>query len=161
MMNMHMRAVCIFMIFLNNNVKTRALHGMNIYKLFSRVSDSRVRFLWVSRGTRESRLKEAIEGSLGVVVSWWDQLRVLCYAAIGGFWTHWMYSGVPKLTFPLVWDQFLNAKMIVDTTELLARRDEVKELVKRRRACEICRGAVAKAGSSDVNIDAFIKDMIV
>ncbi|KAF2567348.1 hypothetical protein F2Q70_00000834 [Brassica cretica] len=25
-----------------------------------------------------------------------------------------MYSGVPKLTFPLVWDQFLNAKMIVD-----------------------------------------------
>lgn len=25
-----------------------------------------------------------------------------------------MYSGVPKLKFPLVWDQFLNAKMIVE-----------------------------------------------
>ncbi|KAJ0254387.1 hypothetical protein HA466_0108840 [Hirschfeldia incana] len=159
------------------------------------VRDSRVRFLWVARGS-ESRLKEALEGSLGVVVSWCDQLRVLCHAAVGGFWTHCgynstmegMYSGVPMLAFPLVWDQFLNAKMIVEewrigmrmeskksTTELLIRRDEVKELVKRfmdgkseegedmrRRACDlsdICRGAVAKAGSSDVNIEAFIKDI--
>ncbi|CAH8282400.1 unnamed protein product [Eruca vesicaria subsp. sativa] len=159
------------------------------------VRDSGVRFLWVARGL-DSRLKEALEGSLGVVVSWCDQLRVLCHAAVGGFWTHCgynstlegMYSGVPMLTFPLVWDQFLNAKMIVEewrigmrmkskksTAEMLIRRDEVKELVKRfmdgeseegkgmrRRACdlsEICRGAVAKAGSSDVNIDAFIKDI--
>ncbi|KAG5401718.1 hypothetical protein IGI04_016325 [Brassica rapa subsp. trilocularis] len=81
------------------------------------VSDSRVRFLWVSRGTRESRLKEAIKGSLGVVVSWWDQLRMLCYAAIGGFWTH---CGIG-----------MRMESKKSTTELLARRDEVKELVKR------------------------------
>ncbi|KAG2301950.1 hypothetical protein Bca52824_030601 [Brassica carinata] len=160
------------------------------------VRDSRVRFFWVARGL-ESRLKEAVEGSFGVVVSWCDQLRVLCHAAVGGFWTHCgynstlegMYSGVAMLTFPLVWDQFLNAKMIVEEwrigmrmerkkssrTELLVRRDEIKELVERfmdgeseevkemrRRAChlsEICRGAVAKNGSSDVNVDAFIEDM--
>lgn len=41
----------------------------------------------------------------------------------------------------------------------MEKTEEGKDM--RRRACEICRGAVAKAGSSDVNIDAFIKDMIV
>ncbi|KAG2327575.1 hypothetical protein Bca52824_010303 [Brassica carinata] len=77
------------------------------------VRESGVRFLWVARGG-ESKLKEALEGSSGVVVSWCDQLRVLCHAAVGGFWTHCgfnstlegIYSGVPMLTFPLFWDQF-------------------------------------------------------
>ncbi|KAF3560316.1 hypothetical protein F2Q69_00011881 [Brassica cretica] len=157
------------------------------------VRETGVRFLWVARGG-ELKLKEALEGSSGVVVSWCDQLRVLSHAAVGGFWTHCgfnstlegIYSGVPMLTFPLFWDQFLNAKMIVEDWRVgmriksdkkteLVRRDEIKELVKRfmdgeseegremrRRACdlsEICRGSVVKAGSSDVNIDAFLKDI--
>nr|AAM96996.1 putative glucosyltransferase [Arabidopsis thaliana]AAN15419.1 putative glucosyltransferase [Arabidopsis thaliana] len=158
------------------------------------VREAGVKFFWVARGG-ELKLKEALEGSLGVVVSWCDQLRVLCHAAIGGFWTHCGYnstlegicSGVPLLTFPVFWDQFLNAKMIVEEwrvgmgierkkqMELLIVSDEIKELVKRfmdgeseegkemrRRTCdlsEICRGAVAKGGSSDANIDAFIKDI--
>lgn len=90
------------------------------------------------------------------------------------------------LTFPLFWDQILNAKMIVEdwrvgmriksnTKTELIRRDEIKESVKRfmdgeseeekemrRRAChlsEICRGSVVKTGSSDVNIDSFLRDI--
>ncbi|KAL1205222.1 UDP-glycosyltransferase 87A2 [Cardamine amara subsp. amara] len=158
------------------------------------VRESGVRFLWVARGG-ESKLKKVLEGSSGVVVSWCDQLRVLCHAAIGGFWTHCgfnstlegIYSGVPMLAFPLFWDQILNAKMIVDDwrvgmriertkkTDLLIGREEIKEVVKRfmdreseevkemrRRACdlsEISRGAVAGNGSSNVNIDAFIRDI--
>ncbi|XP_048630584.1 UDP-glycosyltransferase 87A1-like [Brassica napus] len=157
------------------------------------VRESGISFLWVARGG-ESKLKEALEGSPGVVVSWCDQLRVLSHKAVGGFWTHCgfnstlegIYSGVPMLTFPLFWDQFLNAKMIVEDWRVgmgiksdkkteLVRRDDIKELVKRfmdgeseevremrRRACdlsEICRGAVAERGSSDVNIDAFLKDI--
>ncbi|CAH2060061.1 unnamed protein product [Thlaspi arvense] len=160
------------------------------------VKQSRVRFVWVARGG-ESKLKEALEGSSGVVVSWCDQLRVLCHRAVGGFWTHCgfnstlegIYSGVPMLTFPLFWDQSLNAKMIVDewrigmriegkkktTTEALISREEIMELVERfmdveseegremrRRAfdlSEICRRAVEKRGSSDVNIDAFIQEL--
>lgn len=38
--------------------------------------------------------------------------------------------------------------------------EEGKEM--RKRACDlgkICRGAVARSGSSDVNIDTFIKDI--
>ncbi|CAN7104447.1 unnamed protein product [Brassica rapa subsp. narinosa] len=157
------------------------------------VRESGISFLWVARGG-ESKLKEALEGSPGVVVSWCDQLRVLSHKAVGGFWTHCgfnstlegIYSGVPMLTFPLFWDQFLNAKMIVEDWRVgmgiksdkkteLVRRDDIKELVKRfmdgeseevremrSRACdlsEICRGAVAERGSSDVNIDAFLKDI--
>ena len=157
------------------------------------VRETGVRFLWVARGG-ELKLKEALEGSSGVVVSWCDQLRVLSHAAVGGFWTHCgfnstlegIYSGVPMLKFPLFWDQFLNAKMIVEDWRVgmrikgnkkteLVRRDEIKELVKRfmdgeskegkemrKRVCdlsEICRGSVAKAGSSNVNIDAFLKDI--
>ncbi|KFK43861.1 hypothetical protein AALP_AA1G183400 [Arabis alpina] len=115
------------------------------------VRESRVRFIWVARGG-ESKLKKALDGSSGVVVSWCDQLRVLSYPAIGGFWTHCgfnstmegIYSGVPMLVFPLFWDQFLNGKMIVDDwrvgmrierknkkTELVIGRDEIKEVVMR------------------------------
>ncbi|CAN8247465.1 unnamed protein product [Cochlearia groenlandica] len=160
------------------------------------VKESGVRFLWVARGG-ESKMKEALKGSSGVVVSWCDQLRVLSHEAIGGFWTHCgfnstlegMYSGVPMLAFPLFWDQILNAKMIVDDwrvgiriektkekkADLLIRRDEISEVVKRfmdreseegkvlrERVCEISeiiRRAVKDKGSSDVNIDAFIKDI--
>ncbi|EOA27083.1 hypothetical protein CARUB_v10023179mg [Capsella rubella] len=158
------------------------------------VRESGVRFLWVARGG-ELKLKEAFEGSSGVVVSWCDQLRVLCHKAVGGFWTHCgfnstlegIYSGVPMLVFPLIWDQILNAKMIVEdwrigmrikrskNRELLIGRDEIKEVVKRfmdreseevkemrRMACDlskISRGAVAESGSSVANIDAFVRDI--
>ncbi|CAL9234922.1 unnamed protein product [Arabidopsis halleri] len=163
-----------------------------IEEIMKGVRESGVRFLWVARGG-ESKLKEAFEGSSGVVVSWCDQLRVLCHAAVGGFWTHCgfnstlegIYSGVPMLAFPLFWDQILNAKMIVEDwrvgmriertekNELLIGRGEIKEVVKRfmdreseegkemrRRACdlsEISRGAVGESGSSNVNIDAFVR----
>ncbi|CAH8313346.1 unnamed protein product [Eruca vesicaria subsp. sativa] len=158
------------------------------------VRESGVPFLWVARGG-ESKMKEALEGSSGLVVSWCDQLRVLCHAAVGGFWTHCgfnstlegMYSGVPMLAFPLFWDQILNGKMIVEDwrvgmrierrkkTELLIKKEEIKEVVKRlmdkeseegkeirRRVCdlsEMCREAVAEKGSSNVNIDAFIREI--
>lgn len=114
------------------------------------VRESGVPFLWVAR-EGESKMEEALEGSLGFVMSWCDQLRVLCHAAVGGFWTHCgfnstlegMYSGVPILAYPLHWDQILNGKMVVEDwrvgmkierrkkTELLIGRGEIKEEVKR------------------------------
>ncbi|XP_004294770.1 PREDICTED: UDP-glycosyltransferase 87A1-like [Fragaria vesca subsp. vesca] len=80
---------------------------------------SGIRFLWVAR--RESaRLKEKC-GDMGLVVPWCKQLKVLCHASVGGFWTHcgWnstleaVFSGVPMLTSPLAFDQFPNSKQIV------------------------------------------------
>ncbi|CAH2035781.1 unnamed protein product [Thlaspi arvense] len=60
-------------------------------ELVGGVRESGVRFLWVARGG-ELKLKEALEGSSGVVVSWCDQLRVLCHVAVGGFWTHCRFN---------------------------------------------------------------------
>ncbi|KAF2567349.1 hypothetical protein F2Q68_00027695 [Brassica cretica] len=50
-----------------------------------------------------------------------------------------MYSGVPKLKFPLVWDQFLNAKMIVE--ERRGQGTDEKVLYT----------AIGEAGSQDLN----------
>ncbi|KFK43862.1 hypothetical protein AALP_AA1G183500 [Arabis alpina] len=121
-----------------------------IEEIVGGVKESGVRFLWVARGG-ELKLKEALEGSLGIVVSWCEQLRVLCHAAVGGFWTHCgfnstlegLYSGVPMLAFPLHGDQILNAKEIVEEwrigmriekkkkMDVLIGREEIKEVVKR------------------------------
>ncbi|KAL4279101.1 hypothetical protein GQ457_03G043370 [Hibiscus cannabinus] len=99
------------------------------------------------------------------------------------------YAGVPMLTFPIFWDQIPNSKQIVEgwkigwrvkknkvgEGEQLVTREEIAELVRkfmdlesneqmemRNRAAklgEICRIAFAKGGSSDINVDAFIKDI--
>ncbi|KAI3873675.1 hypothetical protein MKX03_021060 [Papaver bracteatum] len=100
-----------------------------------------------------------------------------------------IYAGVPMLTFPIHFDQIPNRKMIVDDLKVgmkvmkefgakaFVKRDEVEKIVKkfmningearvekmRRRSSqlkEMCRGALAKGGSSDTNIDAFIKDIL-
>ncbi|XP_058106798.1 UDP-glycosyltransferase 87A2-like [Magnolia sinica] len=87
------------------------------------LGSSGVHFLWVARGDA-GHLREAaaINGEIGLVVPWCDQLRVLSHPSIGGFLTHcgWnstmesIFAGVPMLTFPLFWDQTTNAKSIVE-----------------------------------------------
>ncbi|XP_031271794.1 uncharacterized protein LOC116130186 [Pistacia vera] len=91
-----------------------------------------------------------LDPTLGIVVHWCDQLRVLCHPSIGGFWTHcgWnsileaVYAGVPMLTFPIFMDQVPNSKRIVEDwkigwrvrrevrSESLVTREEISELVK-------------------------------
>ena len=94
---------------------------------------SRVRFLWIACGSRESSLKEAVDGSLGVVVSWCDQLRVLCHTAVVGFWTHcgcitrhWKGCILEYQSWSFLWFG-ISFWML----RWLLRRDEVKELMKR------------------------------
>ncbi|GKU86375.1 hypothetical protein SLEP1_g909 [Rubroshorea leprosula] len=98
-----------------------------------------------------------------------------------------VYAGVPMLTFPIFWDQIPNSKQIVEDwqigwrvkrdigSENLVSRQEIAEIIQkfmnlendegkemRRRARELgeaCRGAFVKGGSSDVNLDSFIKDL--
>ncbi|GLU07687.1 hypothetical protein SLE2022_246350 [Rubroshorea leprosula] len=98
-----------------------------------------------------------------------------------------VYAGVPMLTFPIFWDQIPISKQIVEDwqigwrvkrdigSENLVSRQEIAEIIQkfmnlendegkemRRRARELgeaCRGAVVKGGSSDVNLDSFIKDL--
>lgn len=95
-----------------------------------------------------------------------------------------VFAGVPMLAWPIFWDQFPNSKKIAEDWKVgvrfkavggkdLVRRVEIAEFVKRfmnsesdegrelrnrvSEFQEICRRAVAKGGSSDSNIDAFLK----
>ncbi|XP_011024891.1 PREDICTED: UDP-glycosyltransferase 87A1-like [Populus euphratica] len=98
-----------------------------------------------------------------------------------------VFAGVPMLASPIFWDQITNRKLIVEDwqigwrvkgevgSEILVTREEISKLVKsfmdaenievkamRKRAKELqetCRGAIAKGGSSDANLESFIRDI--
>ncbi|KAF7816163.1 UDP-glycosyltransferase 87A1-like [Senna tora] len=110
--------------------------------------ESGVRFLWIAR-QEASRLKEICGGDKGLVLGWCDQWKVLNHPAIGGFWTHcgWnstkegVFGGVPFLTLPIIMDQGLDSKMIVEDWKVgwrvkedvridsLVRKDEIVKLL--------------------------------
>lgn len=99
-----------------------------------------------------------------------------------------VYAGLPVLTCPIFWDQIPNGKQIVEDWKIgyrvnkkkvdggdLVTGEEIAELVQRlmdvesnegkemrkraKQLQETCHGAIAKGGSSDSNLDAFIKDI--
>ena len=95
-----------------------------------------------------------------------------------------VFAGVPMLTFPIFWDQVPISKHIVEDWKIgwkvkkdvgVVTRGEISELVKRfmdnksdemiamrQRAKELqksSRRAIAKGGSSDANLDAFIRNI--
>ena len=99
-----------------------------------------------------------------------------------------LYAGVPMLTFPIIWDQVPNSKQIAEDwkvgwrvkretgSDYLVSREEISELVKRfmdsdsddkkemkkraREIQELCQVAISEGGSSDTNLDVFVKDII-
>ncbi|KAL4600191.1 hypothetical protein ACB092_11G180100 [Castanea dentata] len=95
-----------------------------------------------------------------------------------------VFAGVPMLTYPIFWDQVPISKHIVEDWKIgwkvkkdvgVLTRREISELVKRfvdkksdemnamrQRAKELqksSRRAIAKGGSSDANLDAFIRNI--
>ncbi|OAY74709.1 UDP-glycosyltransferase 87A2 [Ananas comosus] len=157
-------------------------------------------FLWSMRTEEEDDDVGGVAGvgEKGMVVPWCEQSRVLCHPSVGGFLTHcgWnstlegLYAGVPMLTYPLVWDQYPNSKMVVDEwgVGLRVKEDDdgggvrgevVAELVRkvmdledgeskemRRRARELkemCHRALEEEeeGSSMRSIDAFVNDIVM
>ncbi|XP_054797593.1 UDP-glycosyltransferase 87A1-like, partial [Prosopis cineraria] len=156
---------------------------------------SGIRFLCVAR-KEARRLREICgdDNNKGLVLEWCEQLRVLMHDAVGGFRSHcgWnstkgVSAGVPFLTFPIISDQRLNSKMIVEDwkvgwrvkkyvyPERLISRDEIAGLLQkfmdlhdedgrdmRKRAKELQRVrqlSIANGGSSETNINAFIRDI--
>lgn len=95
-----------------------------------------------------------------------------------------VFAGVPMLTLPIFWDQVPNSKNIVEDWKIgwrvkrevgwenLVSREEFAGLVQRfmdlesdegkemrnrvKELQEMCRGAIAKGGSSHTNLDTFI-----
>uniref|UniRef100_A0A0E0JPY9 Glycosyltransferase N-terminal domain-containing protein n=1 Tax=Oryza punctata TaxID=4537 RepID=A0A0E0JPY9_ORYPU len=84
--------------------------------------DSAVRFFWVARDSASAGGLRRIAGGSGLVVSWCDQLSVLCHRSVGGFLSHcgWnslleaVFAGVPLLALPVVWDQVVDARVVAD-----------------------------------------------
>ncbi|XXG52971.1 hypothetical protein AAC387_Pa03g1154 [Persea americana] len=170
-----------------------SVSGPQMDEIANGLQASGVRFLWVARGDA-THLQEG--GNMGLVVPWCDQLRVLCHSSVGGFLTHcgWnstmesVYAGVPMLTFPLLWDQITNAKLIVEDWKVglrlkqefgeknVVQRQEIAQTVKRfmdldgdesrelrrraREMKEICESAIKKGGSSETNLRAFFKEIV-
>ncbi|KAA8550339.1 hypothetical protein F0562_002023 [Nyssa sinensis] len=126
-----------------------------------------------------------------MIIPWCYQLHVLAHSAIKGFLTHcgWnsilesIWCEVPLLCFPLLTDQITNRKLVVDdwriginlsdkrpiTREEVSKninrlmsgksgdelKNEIKEVKKRLE------NAVTAEGSSEKNMDQFIKDLKV
>ncbi|KAF5191024.1 Udp-glycosyltransferase 87a1 [Thalictrum thalictroides] len=157
------------------------------------IRESGVRYFWVAREDTE-QVQEAF-GEMGLVVPWCNQLKVLCHSSVGGFLTHcgWnstlegVYAGVPMLTFPLLFDQTTDSKLIVDdwkigmkvkkvATDKVVGRKEISELVQsfmsldgdeskemRRNASKFkktCRQALSKGGSSEANLNALFGEIL-
>ncbi|KAF5954337.1 hypothetical protein HYC85_007193 [Camellia sinensis] len=120
-------------------------------EIIAGVHDSSIRIFWVARD-EASRIKEAGCGDNGLVVSWCDQLNVLCYPSVGGFWSHcgWnsikegIFAGLLFLTYPIFLDQVPNSKTVVEDWKIgwkvrrgmgdemhLVTREEIARLVQR------------------------------
>ncbi|XP_028792441.1 UDP-glycosyltransferase 87A2-like [Neltuma alba] len=159
----------------------------------SALKTSGIRFLWVGRS--DAKWLQEKCGDKGVVVSWCDQLKVLCHASVAGFWSHcgWnstleaCFAGVPILGFPMFLDQFSNCRHIAEVwkngwkvggerSEDFVTKEDILKVLKmlmdveneegkkiREKAKEVkafFRRAIANGGSSDINMDVFVKDVI-
>ncbi|KAG4955011.1 hypothetical protein JHK87_040605 [Glycine soja] len=146
-----------------------------------------------TNGTSDSYMEWLQKG-----VTWCDQqLRVLSHPSIGGFWSHcgWnstkgVLAGVSFLTFPIIMDQQIDSKMIVEdwmvgwrvkedvkvNTTTLVKKDEIAMLVQKfmdldsnlareiRERSEtlrqICSRAITNGGSAVTDLNAFVKDLV-
>jgi UDP-glucoronosyl and UDP-glucosyl transferase len=106
-----------------------------LHELAMGLEESRQNFLWVVRGVDQSEdwMPEGWEKRVAdrglVVKGWAPQVSILEHAAIGTFLTHCGWNsilegsaaGVPMLTWPLAFEQFINEKLLVDVIGCAAR----------------------------------------
>ncbi|KAM0939223.1 putative flavonol 3-O-glucosyltransferase [Dioscorea sansibarensis] len=111
-------------------------------------------YLWVVRDA-SWRPPETITGERGMIVRWAPQRAVLQHDTVRGFVSHcgWnsvlesMAAGVPMLTWPMIAEQALNEKMMVDElgaglrlrkvgADGVVKREEIKEGVRELMAGE-------------------------
>uniref|UniRef100_A0A2P2P0J7 UDP-glycosyltransferase 87A1-like n=1 Tax=Rhizophora mucronata TaxID=61149 RepID=A0A2P2P0J7_RHIMU len=166
-----------------------SISSTQLEEIAAGVQNSGVRFLWVSRGETATLfgrglvvpwcdqlrvLNHPSVGGFWTHCGWNSTVEAV-------------FAGVPMIASPIAWDQFPNCKLIVEdwkigwrvprgaTPETLVTWQEVARLVQsfmdeesgevmemRKRARElqsICRAAIAKGGSSDTNLDSFIREI--
>ncbi|KAG2674030.1 hypothetical protein I3843_13G103500 [Carya illinoinensis] len=134
------------------------------------------------------RYKEEV-GNRAMIIPWCSQIALLTNPAIGGFLTHCGWNSIlesiwcktPLLCFPLYTDQFTNRKLVVDdwkigsnlSNRMPITKEEVSENINRlmsgkardeymkaiRQVREKLENATTPNGSSEQNMDSFIKDL--
>lgn len=158
-------------------------------------------FVWAVRGDSvqppPARLEEMVGMKVLVIRGWAPQLLILGHVAIGGFLTHcgWnstlegISAGVPMVTWPLTYEQFVNEKFLNKVVRLgvrvrgelwdptvLVGADEVAvavtlvmsggdEAEERRRSAykeyaKMARAAMRKGGSSYADLSRLIDELI-
>ncbi|KAD4585656.1 hypothetical protein E3N88_23257 [Mikania micrantha] len=87
---------------------------------------SNISFMWVVKPKQlqiiDPRFDEKIKGRGKVVAEWVDQMEILKHEIVSGFLSHcgWnsilesMYAGIAVLAMPLMAEQHLNARMVVE-----------------------------------------------
>lgn len=125
----------------------------------------------------------------GIIAPWCDQCKVLSSPAVGGFLTHcgWssilesLWFGVPMICYPIFMDQPTNRNMVVYDWKIginlcdkeQISREEVAEKIDRlmngtemgelriemKKVNKIVKNALGENGSSDENLDRFLKDL--
>ncbi|EOA32880.1 hypothetical protein CARUB_v10016195mg, partial [Capsella rubella] len=102
-----------------------------------------VKFLWVTRKDVEKILGEGFKDRIrecGMIVrDWVDQWEILSHESVKGFLSHCGWNsvqesicvGVPLLAWPMMAEQPLNAKMVVEEIKVGARVENVQGFVTR------------------------------
>ncbi|PIN02707.1 UDP-glucuronosyl and UDP-glucosyl transferase [Handroanthus impetiginosus] len=107
------------------------------------LEEAKVNFLWVLRKNVNFDLiddgfEERVKGRGIIVKEWVDQKEILEHETVKGFLSHcgWnsvlegIYAAVPILAWPLMADQYLNAKMVVEEIKVGLRVNTVDRTVK-------------------------------
>ncbi|KAI3722305.1 hypothetical protein L2E82_33337 [Cichorium intybus] len=161
------------------------------------LEESQVNFLWVVRNSEMGVFDELQErvGERGIIVrEWVDQLEILKHESVKGFVSHcgWnsvlesICSGVPILAWPMMAEQPLNAKMVVEEIKIGLRvetcdgsvkgfvkseglKKTVKELMEgekgkevRKKVMEVgkaAKEAMSEEGSSWRTLDELIEEV--
>ncbi|XP_078180516.1 UDP-glycosyltransferase 87A2-like isoform X2 [Carex rostrata] len=106
-------------------------------------------FIWAIHGTSSLRVaNESLKDyDKGLIVPWCDQYTVLSHRSVGGFLTHcgWnstleaLKCGLPMIVYPLLWDQYPNAKMVVEDWRvgLSVKSSEEDDVLKREEIASV------------------------
>ncbi|XP_010516020.2 PREDICTED: UDP-glycosyltransferase 90A1-like [Camelina sativa] len=109
------------------------LSNKQLMELALGLEDSKVNFLWVTRKDVEEILGEGFKNRIresGMIVrDWVDQWEILSHESVNGFLSHCGWNsaqesicvGVPLLAWPMMAEQPLNAKMVVEEIKVGVR----------------------------------------
>ncbi|KAJ4812515.1 hypothetical protein LUZ62_025081 [Rhynchospora pubera] len=127
-------------------------------------------FIWAIKGVSFLQIvSESLKGyEKGLIVPWCEQYAVLSHKSVGAFITHcgWnstleaLNCGVPMVVYPLMWDQFPNAKMVVEDWGVgLSIRSGEEETIKAEGIANIVRKVMDFGACERKEIIVRVKEM--